>query len=88
MIRIIGLNILTYEPGLLGFSFINLFYSDDGIGIIIDGTKHYNMLTGDYQLPIFWGYCNQYKPYPQIVTDYPTIPCTSLLIALRSRAQM
>ena len=55
VISIIGLNILTYEPGLLGFSFLHLFYNEEGEGMSTEVGRGCNLINGEYQLPVFWG---------------------------------
>lgn len=37
LVRVIALNVFNYEPGLLGFAYLHLFYKDNGEPVEGDG---------------------------------------------------
>lgn len=81
-IKILALSTLTYEPGLLGFSYFHLFFNAQGQPEESDEPSKYFLINGYYQIPIYWGNLSEYLTIEKINEIYPKIPCSSMLIAV------
>ena len=65
LIKIMTINTLNYEPGLLGFCYIHLGFDLEG-NILEHNEKEYLLMNGHFQLPIYWGNTNRYLPMEQL----------------------
>ena len=82
-LRFIALSSLDYQVYCLGFTLFYLFMDPEGNPIVTNRVTDYLMATGYYQLPIFWGNLEpKYLDLEELLENYPTIPCTSVLIGI------
>jgi hypothetical protein len=71
----------------LGFSLIYLFLDKHGAPITANKPNEYLLLSGYYQVPIFWGSPDlQYISIDELLNSYPPIPCASMLIGILENA--
>ena len=86
-IRYIAISALDYQVYSLGFSLLYLFLNKHGEPIKSNKTTEYLMTSGFYQIPIFWGNIEpQYIDIEDLLDSFPTIPCSSVLIAILENA--
>lgn len=79
----IGISALDFQVYCLGFSLLYLFLDSQGNPIKSNKMQDYLMTSGYYQLPIFWGNIDpKYIDIEDLLTNYPPIPCASLLIGI------
>ena len=69
---------------MLGFSFIDLFYDEQGAPISSPSIKYSMMINGLYQIPVYWGNPSVKYFSASELPNYPQIPCTSLLIGIET----
>jgi len=81
LIRVTALNVLNYEPGLLGFAYFHLFYNDNAEQIHTDDFERCNLINGHFQIPLYFGNTRNYLT-PTALQNYPKIPCASLLLSI------
>lgn len=67
-------------------AYFHLFYDEKGAPIESNNSTNFFLINGYYQLPIYWGSTKQYLTMPQLQQNFPTIPCTSILIHINSMA--
>lgn len=65
LIRLMGISTLSYEPGLVGFSYLHLCYDSQGEALESD-QPNYFFINGLFQLPIYWGNTDRFISLKQL----------------------
>ena len=81
LIRVTALNVLNYEPGLLGFAYFHLFYNDSAEQISTDDFEQYYLVNGHFQIPLYFANTRNYLTTTALQNN-PKIPCSSLLLSI------
>lgn len=81
IIKVMGVSTLSYEPGLLGFSYFHLGFDEGGFALEKD-KDNYFLINGCYQLPVFWGNTDSYLSLEKLHQMFPFIPCFSILVCV------
>ncbi len=83
----IAISAMDYQVYSLGFTLIYLFLDKEGEPIKTNKVTDYLMTSGYYQLPVFWGNVEpRYIELEELLTQYPPIPCVSILIGILENA--
>jgi hypothetical protein len=81
LVRLMALDTLDFQPGLLGFAYFHLGFDEEG-GVVEHEGEGYFLITGHFQLPIYWGDPAGYLSGEQLQSDYAAIPCASILMSV------